>query len=286
MKTVGYYNGRISTLDELMIPANDRSTYYGDGVYDATYGRNKVIFAIDEHIARFYNSCRMLKITPNIDKDELKALFYSLVEKLDSDEFCLYWHMTRGTALRAHTFPEGVSPNLLITVRPHHMLDTASKRFKLFSLEDNRYYFCNIKTINLIPTVLAAEAAKEAGCDEAVFVRNGYVTECSHSNIAILSEGKFITHPLTNLILPGITRAHYIDICQKNGIEVVEKAFTFDELLSADEIMVLSSSLHGVAVSHINGIPCGGAAGKLYERIRSAYREKFLSETEPKTEKR
>lgn len=279
MKTLGYYNGKISPLDELMIPANDRCVYYGDGVYDAAYGRCGNIFAADEHIDRFMNSCRMLKIEPDIGKMELKELFYRLIDEAEATEFCLYWQMSRATAMRKHSFPGG-KPNLLITLRPHEMLDVSAKRLALHSVEDNRYFYCNIKTINLIPNVLAAEAAKQAGCDEAVFVRNGYVTEGSHSNIAIIKDGQFITAPLTNLILPGTTRAHYIEICRGFGIPVKERSFTLAELEDADEVMVMASSIHGAACKSINGRDIGGRAPEIYARISGAYRQKFISETE------
>lgn len=280
MQTIGYYNGVIAPLEELMIPANDRSNYYADGVYDAAYGRNHKIFALDEHIDRFFKSLSMIRIEPNLSKSELKALLESLVQKLDSDEFCLYWHMTRGTALRSHAFPKDASPNLLVTVRPHKMFDTASRRYKLWSVEDNRYYFCNVKTINLLPNVLANQTAKDHGCDEAIFVRNGYITEGSHSNMAILKDGVLITAPLTNLILPGITRQHTLAICRKLSIPVEERAFSFAELMDADEIMMMASSVHGAAISEVNGIPVGGKDSETYEKIRSAYREKYLAETE------
>lgn len=280
MKTLGYYNGKISPLQELMIPANDRCVYYGDGVYDAAYGRCGNIFAADEHIERFMNSCRMLSITPGFSNSELKAVLYRLVDEAEADDFCLYWQMSRATAMRKHSFPDESKPNLLITIRPHEMLDVSKKRLSLHSVEDNRYFYCNIKTINLIPNVFAAEAAKRAGCDEAVFVRNGYVTEGSHSNIAIIKDGKFITAPLTNLILPGTTRAHYIAICNSFGIPVLEKAFTLSELEQADEVMVMASSIHGAACSSVNGKPIGGKAPDIYKAISSEYRKKFISETE------
>ena len=280
MVNVGYYNGVIAPLEELMIPANDRSNYYGDGVYEAVYGRNYKMFAVNEHITRFYRSCRMLKIEPNITPEDLLTLFEKLIHLCDSHEFVLYWQMTRGTALRGHAFPKGVEPNLLISVRPHTLLDNSSKCFKLLSQEDNRYYFCNIKTINLLPNVLANQAAKEAGCDEAIFVRNGYITEGSHSNMGILKDGVFITAPLTNLILPGVTRSHTIELCKEHGIPVQERAFSFAELMDADEVIVMASSLQGVAVSHINGKEVGGKAPELLDTIRTAYRNKWLKETE------
>ena len=274
MQTIGYYNGVIAPLEELMIPANDRSNYYADGVYDAAYGRNHKIFALDEHIDRFFKSLSMIRIEPNLSKSELKALLESLVQKLDSDEFCLYWHMTRGTALRSHAFLKDVTPNLLVTVRPHKMFDTASRRDKRWSVEDNRSFCCNVKTISLLPNVLANQTAKDHGCDEAIFVRNGYITEGSHSNMAILKDGRFITAPLTNLILPGITRMHTIELCRELSIPVEERAFSFDELMDADEIMMMASSVHGAAISEVNGIPVGGKDSETYEKIRAAYREK------------
>ena len=95
MKNVAYYNGRIAPLEELMIPANDRAVYFGDGVYDATYAVGRVIFAVDEHIERFMNSCRMLMIDPQITREELKKTLYMLVDLADDDDTCIYWQLRR-----------------------------------------------------------------------------------------------------------------------------------------------------------------------------------------------
>ena len=278
MKNVAYYNGRIAPLEELMIPANDRAVYFGDGVYDATYAVGRVIFAVDEHIERFMNSCRMLMIDPQITREELKKTLYMLVDLADDDDTCIYWQASRATAPRAHVFPEEPKTNLLVTVRPFKLADT-TKRMKLITTEDNRYYLCNIKTINLLPNVLASEKAKRAGCNEAVFIRDGYVTECSHCNISILKNGVFKTAPLNNLILPGITRAHIIALCKELSIPVVEEAFTKEELMDADEVIISSSSVHGAAACEIDGIAVGGKDTETFEKIRLAYRDKLLRET-------
>lgn len=278
MKNVAYYNGRISELSELMIPANDRAVYFGDGVYDATYTVGRVIFALCEHIERFMNSCRMIGIDPQITSEQLEKVLYMLVDLADEEDNCVYWQASRSTAMRAHVFPDECKTNLLITVRPHKLMDT-SKRLKLITTEDNRYYLCNIKTINLLPNVLASEKAKSQGCTEAVFVRDGYVTECSHSNISILKDGVFITAPLNNLILPGITRKHLIEICRELSIPVLERPFTVDELMNADEVIISSSSIHGASACEINGTAVGGKDRETYERIRLAYKDKLVRET-------
>ena len=101
---------------------------------------------------------------------------------------------------------------------------------------------CNIKTINLLPAVLANQKAEEAGCDETIFHRGDRVTECSHSNVHILKDGALKTAPCDNLILPGITRAHRIAQCREMGVPVIEEPFTLDELFDADEVFFSSSS--------------------------------------------
>jgi D-alanine transaminase len=147
-------------------------------------------------------------------------------------------------------------------------------------LEDTRFFHCNIKTLNLLPNVLASQKAKEAGAEEAVFYRKTTgdpascrVTECSYSNISILSNGAFRTAQLDKLILPGITRAHLIKQCEKLGLPIIEKAFTFAELFTADEVLVSSSSTFCRDVSHIDGKPVGGKTGELSAQLRAALLE-------------
>ena len=215
MKTLGYYNGTYDELDRMMVPMNDRVCYFGDGVYDAGPCRNYHIFAIDEHIDRFFNNAALLEIRMPCTKAELKALLQELVQKLDTGDLFVYYQVTRGTGMRDHPFTEGTG-NLWVTLKPAAPPQLAEK-IRLITVEDTRFYHCNIKTLNLIPSVMASQRAKEKGCQEAVFHRGDRVTECAHSNCHILKDGRLITAPLDNLILPGIARAHLINICEKSG---------------------------------------------------------------------
>ncbi|MBQ5905363.1 MAG: aminotransferase class IV [Clostridia bacterium] len=279
MKNLGYYNGNYGEIEEMSIPMNDRVCYFGDGVYDATYSRNYKIFALDEHIDRIYNSASLLNINITETKDEMKAILQEMVDKMDSGENFVYWQVTRGTAKRNHAFPENEKTNLWITISPKDIVDTY-KKIKLITMEDTRFFHCNIKTLNLIPSVMASEKAKQAGCDETVFHRGERVTECAHSNVHIIKDGAFVTAPTDNLILPGIARAHLIKACKKLGIPVSEVPYTVDELMNADEIIVSSSGSLCLAAEEIDGKRVGGKAPELLKKLQDEVLREFIEETD------
>jgi D-alanine transaminase len=278
MKTLGYYNGVTGPLDEMSIPMNDRACWFGDGVYDAAYCANRVIFALDEHIGRFFNSASLVQINLPWSKAEIAGLLRSLIQKTDDADLLVYWQVTRGAAPRSHAFPENGSPNLWITLMPV-ALNSGYEKVALVTEEDKRFLFCNIKTLNLLPNVLASEKAKQAGAYEAVFHRAGRVTECAHSNIHILKDGVFRTAPADNLILPGIGRAHLIRLCGGMGIPVEERPFTVEEMMAADEVFISSAGNLCTAASHIDGKAAGGKAPALLRRLQDAAREEFEAAT-------
>ena len=256
MKNLGFYNGKYDEIENMVIPFDDRVHYYGDGVYDATCAGNHVIFNLGEHVDRFYSSADLVHIEIPYTKEELKELLIQMVSKVDGDELFVYWQVTRAVAPRKHEFPKAKA-NLWIMIRPSKIGDM-SKTLKLITVFDTRFYHCNIKTLNLLPNVLAAEKAAENGCDEVVFHRNGRVTECAHSNISILKNGILITAPCDELILPGIARKHLIQMCAKLDIPVEERAYDLPELFDADEIIVSSSSNFCMRVSELDKRSVGG----------------------------
>ena len=271
MDTVAYYNGEINSIENIKIPITDRAIYFGDGVYEVVYCINKIPFALDDHIDRFYKSCELLKINFETKKEELKKLILSLIEKQKSSKQIVYWQASRGSDFRDHVFPKKNKPNLLITVREKELKNMHKLRYNLILEEDTRFLYCNIKTLNLIPSVMASEKAKQNGCDEAVLHRKGSITECAHSNVAILKDGVFKTAPANNLILPGITRAHLIKFCNKLKIPVLEKPFTIDELMDADEVIVCASGCLCMGTNSINNKKVGGKALKLLKTLQTAY---------------
>lgn len=278
MKTLGYYNGKYGELEEMSIPMNDRVCWFGDGVYDAGPSRNYKIFAIDEHIDRFFNSAGLLDIEMPVTKEELKELLQEMVNKMDTGNLFVYYQVTRGTGVRDHAYTKGLG-NLWIMLKPAEISD-GIEPIKLITVEDTRFLHCNIKTLNLIPSCVATEKAKKAGCQEAVFYRaGGRVTECAHSNVHIIKDGKLVTAPTDNLILPGIARAHLIRMCKKLGIPVSETPYTLKELFEAEEVLVTSSSNLCLHACEIDGKPVGGKNPELLEKIRSALLGEFYEAT-------
>lgn len=278
MKTLGYYNGKFGELDEMSIPMNDRVCWFGDGVYDAGPSRNYKIFAVDEHIDRFFNSAGLLDIKMPVTKAELKDLLQEMVNKMDTGNLFVYYQVTRGTGIRNHAYTEGPG-NLWIMLKPAEISDGCTP-IKLITLEDTRFLHCNIKTLNLIPSVIASQKAQEAGCQEAVFYRaGGRVTECAHSNVHIIKDSKLITAPADNLILPGIARAHIIKACRKLEIPVSETPYTLDDLFEAEEVIVTSSSNLCLTANEIDGKPVGGKNPELLEKIRLEVLNEFYEAT-------
>ena len=279
MENIGYYNGKTGLIQDMVVPMNDRVSYFGDGVYDATYAVNHIPFALSDHLDRFYRSAKLIEINFTMPKEELDALLRNLVNQVDSNEVMLYWQLTRGTGMRNHAFSgaEG-KPNLWVTVRHNPMRDIY-KKYKLITLEDTRFLMCNVKTLNLLPSVIATQRATEADCDEAVLHRGDRVTECAHSNIHIIKDGVFRTAPLDHLILPGITRMHLIRIAKAHDIPVAEEPFTVAELMDADEVIFTSAGALCCSVNEIDGKPVGGRAPEILKTLQDAYMARFKEET-------
>ena len=279
MKELGYYNGRIGELSEMMIPMNDRACWFGDGVYEAHLCRNGRIFTLDEHVDRLFRSAQMVEIAVPLSKEALKTLLRELVGKMDTGDLLLYYQVTRGTGPRVHCFPEGKA-NLWVTLSPRQVRE-GREPVGVITAEDTRFLHCNIKTLNLLPSVMANEKARRAGCYECVLYRpGGRVTEGSHSNIHILKNGVLHTAPADSLILAGITRAHLIAACKRLGIPVSEAPFTVADMEAADEILITSSTSFCQHANTLNGRPAGMRSPELFEALRAALLEEFYRETD------
>ena len=280
MQNLGYYNGRYDLIENMSVPMNDRACYFGDGLFEVVYTRNHKPYALDEHMDRIYSSADTLGIHIGISKEEFSALICSLIQKVDSDEQLVYWQISRGTEMRSHAPASPLTANIWVTIRPMKLRDCYIP-MKTITVEDTRFLHCNMKTLNLLPTVLASIQATEAGMDEAIFHRGERVTECAHSNISILqADGSLKTAPADNMILPGVARAHLIEACHRFGIPVHEEPYTLTELMEADEVIVTSSGTICRPVCEVDGIPVGGKNPALLEQLRSALLEDFRQKTE------
>lgn len=271
-KEIAYYNGKIGPASELTVPLLDRALFFGDGCYDAALNLKGMPIDFEFHLDRFYNSCRLMQIPFTMPREELKATLLDLISRVDAEVTMLYWQTSRGTAPRTHCFPpEGTEPNLLITVNEKKFPDLFTPA-PVITTEDTRYMHCNIKTINLFPNVMANQKAHANGAFETIFIRpDGHVTEGSHTNVSIIKDGVLRTHEDGPLVLPGISKKHMLATARKLDIPVVEQAFTQDELMNADEVIVTSSTILMKRADSVDGIPVAMKAGDIYKAIADEY---------------
>ena len=240
MSEIAYYNGNLAPYNSIKIPLSDRAVFFGDGIYDAALCARGKIFLSDRHIKRFLGNAERLEIRHDFDYAKLEKILYSVLGACDAEYAFLYFQLTRGCKERIHSSLSSDASNLLVTVKPCEC--PSPRLMRLHIREDLRYYYCDIKTINLLPQTLYATEAARLGLDECVLHRNNIVTECSHSNISIIKDDTLITHPRSRLILPGITRECILEACERLGIPYLERPFSVNELYLADDIIVSSSS--------------------------------------------
>jgi len=194
---------------------------------------------------------------------------------LTTGEATLYVEVTRGVSPRAHAFPaKPVSPTVFVMANP--MKSSEEQRatgVSVITVEDVRWLRCNIKTVQLLPNVLAKQAATERGAYEAVLVRSGVVTEGSHTNLFGVVNGEIRTHPLSNLILPGVTRAVVLELAHELGLTVREEAFRESELMTADELFLTGTTTDVMPIVRVNERTIGsGRPGPMTLRLHEALR--------------
>jgi len=275
---IGYFNGIFGNPDEMTIPMNDRSVYYGDAVYDAILVLDRKPFTLDLHLDRLYRSCAMAEIAFTMPREKLKGEIDKLLAMGPDGQAMLYVQVSRGTAPRKHEFPTKTKPNLLMFVSPIK-LPPRDKRATLYSIDDLRFQYCNIKTTNLMPNVFAAQKATSQGATEALLHRGDRVTEAAHSSILMLKDGALVAPPLDELILPGITRAILTSLCGEMKVPVVERIITVDELMNADEIILCSTTKNVIFVYEIDGQAVGGKDQALAKTLQ----DRFFLELERET---
>lgn len=270
-----WMNGAITPLSEGTVAVEDRGFQFADGVYETlrVYGGRP--FGLFRHLERLKISCDAVEITLPCDTAHLTSEIARLLEIADLPNAMLYLQVTRGVAPRNHLYPELLSPTLLFYVRglPALVAPGSVHPAKLHSVDDERWKRCWIKSIALLPNVLARNAADRAGCDEAIFVEDGYVQEGSSSNLFVVKHGTLITPPRTAKILPGVTREILLELAGELRIPVKERPLPLAEALSADEAFVTGSIREVSWVSSWDGRSIGvGQLGQITLRLHQAYR--------------
>ena len=264
---MGYYNGSYGELDSIFVPMCDRACYFGDGIYDVAYCYNHKIFALEEHTKRFIQSAKKLRINFEMSDAELQSLLRRMADKVKGNKLCIYFQLSRGTGRREHSFSKTIMSNLWIMIYDSSLRDMTAP-ITLDVSSDKRHGLCDVKTLNLIPNILAFQQAKEKGCDEVVLHKKGIVTECAHSNISILKNGSLVTPPSDGRIFPGIGREHLLRACEKAGIMYQYNYFTLEDLFNADEIIITAAGSLCIDVCTIDGRKVAGKDQGTLKKLR------------------
>jgi D-alanine transaminase len=240
MNDIAYLNGEFLEKPEARISADDRGFHFADGVYEVIkYYRGKP-FRLEDHLQRLANSLREVRINyPGTEK--LAHIFDDLLKlnHLDQEEAAIYLQISRGAHPRVHHFPANLNPTVYAFAYVFPSFgESLEKGIKVITREDIRWLRCDIKSVSLLPNSLLYQEAVEQGAGECVLIRNGLVTEATHSSVIGIRNGTLYTHPLTRLILPGITRKVILEIAGKFNLPVTEEAIKEDELNSLDELII------------------------------------------------
>lgn len=277
MGAIGYVDGKVIDLTETAIELEDRGYQFGDGVYEVTRVYDGRCFALQGHIARLFRSLRELRIPVVHTQEELTKLHEMMIEESGIQNGNIYLQVTRGVAPRGHAFPERMVPRIVMTIRPGAPMAATipEEGVRLMTMQDIRWLRCDIKSLNLLPNVLAKQAAKERGCYEALLVRDGIVTEGSSSNFFVVKDGLVWTHTANNLILEGIIRTLVVHrICPAENIMVIERPFDQEFMRKADEAFLTGTTTEVMPVAKIDDWQVGdGNPGPITSRLAAAYRE-------------
>ena len=274
-----WINGEIVPLSEARIGVEDRGFQFSDGVYEVIRLYHGRPFTLAPHLARLEQSCKGIQMALPLPQDAIKDAISKVVERSGVKEGMVYLQITRGVAPRNHINPPKVSPVVLFYTRPLPAAPApgAGEGVKLLTVQDERWRRCWIKSIALLANILAKNEAVDAGADEAVFVEDGVVSECSASNLLAVIDGKVVTHPVGPKVLPGITRLVLTQLAKELGIDFIERPLREDEARGADELFITSTTRELNWVSHWDNQPVGGGrCGPVTRRLHEAYAQRVL----------
>lgn len=271
-----YLNGEFMPIEQARIPVLDRGFIFGDGVYEVIPVYSRQPFRLAEHLRRLRDSLNSIKLVNPHDDQTWTRLIRRLVELNEPEDQSVYMHITRGPAKRDHAFPKDIVPTVFLMSNPLTTPPQQQVRDGVGAITavDNRWLRCDIKAIALLPNVLLRQEAVEAGCVEAVLLRDGFTTEGSSSNIFVVRDGVMLAPPKNHLMLPGITYDVVLELARANGIRHEVREIPEAELRAAQEIWLTSSTKEVLAITQLDGAPVGkGTPGPMFAQMYALYQD-------------
>ena len=280
MSRVAYVNGRYVRLADAAVSIQDRAFQFGDGVYEVCQVRGGALIDEARHLARLEASLAALRIAAPVGAAALRRIVREIVARNRVGDGLAYIQVSRGAAKRDHGFPSGaVAPSLVVSAKsidPGVGEANASRGVSVVSVSDQRWAHPHIKTLQLLPNVLAKQAAREAGATEAWFVdANGFVTEGASTNAWIVdADSALVTRQADSAILRGVTRSTLLDVAASQGLSFHERPFSVEEAYRAREAFFSSATTVAMPVVAIDGRPIGdGRPGPLTLALRRRFHD-------------
>jgi D-alanine transaminase len=275
MQRTVYLNGKYLPEDEAKISIFDRAVLFGDAIYEVAGVLDGKLIDFEAHMARYNSSLDKLGIPAPLDDEQILTAFRDLIDLNGINEGLVYMQVTRGEAERDFIWQDELQPTVFMFTQHKISVENeyAETGVILKSIEDIRWARRDIKSTNLLGQVLAKKAASDAGAYEALMIDgDGYITECASTSFFIVTNDLLLTRPLSNEILPGITRKTVVALCNTHGIRLVETRFTLKEALQADEIFISGASSYVLPVVQIDEQKIGsGTPGPYYQKLRQIY---------------
>ncbi len=278
METV-YFNGDLKPKNEIMISPDDRGFLFADGVYEVVRWYNGFFYDMEGHLSRLKRSLRELRINW-AEVDSFPSIAKELIRwnNLINQPSMIYLQVTRGVARRSHSFPVPEVPVTIYMYSWSFNPDVLQKEIgiKVMLKEDIRWSRCDIKSIALLANTISFQEACENGHKECIFVRNGYITEGTHSNIFFVIDGTLFTHPESNHILSGITRKNVLRIAQAAGLRIREEAIAENRIRFVQEAFITNTSSEVMPVIELGGNTLGeGVPGKVTCLLKSLFEDEI-----------
>ena len=274
MPNIAWLNGKFLPLEEATVSIEDRGFQFGDGIYEVirVYGGRP--FRIDEHLSRLAQSAQAISIPLTIEAKEWKAFIREGLERSTYSECKVYIQVTRGVAPREHLFPETTRPTSVMTFREMADLPAQLNQqgVSVITLPDLRWARCSVKSLNLLPNILAKQQANEAGAFEALLIKDGMVTEGTSSNVILVKDEAFLTPALNEQLLAGVTRQAVLELARNDGKVVEERPVKEEELKQADELFLIGTTIEVLPITKLNGVSVGnGAPGEVTKQMRKKF---------------
>jgi D-alanine transaminase len=277
MSRTVFVNGAFIPFEQASLPIMDRGFLFADGIYEVSAVVNGRLVDNEAHLARLDRSLKEIRIPNPYAADEWTRLQQELVRRNGLVEGTVYMQVTRGAAERDFAFPKDATPTVVMFTQAKTIVNAPAAKtgVAVITVPDLRWRRRDIKSVALLAQVLAKQAAAEAGVAEAWMVEDGQVTEGGSSTAFVITrDGRIVTRPLSNAVLPGITRMAVMQLAAENGLSVEERLFTVEEALAAAEAFYTSASSFVMPVIAIDGKPVGdGKPGPMTQRLRQLYLE-------------